>query len=153
MRTDSLSNDNRIMPFAIEAAWVTGRWESLEKFINRFQGNVLQDFNMSLGVLFESLYKSAPAQTFSETAKMMKENIALSMTSSTTASLQAAHEIMLKCHVLTDLEIIIGAKAESDEDRMKTMSLLEGRCEVIGAYFNDRQYVLGIQRAAMQLLR
>ncbi|UKZ81191.1 hypothetical protein TrVFT333_008963 [Trichoderma virens FT-333] len=153
MRTDSLSNDNRIMPFAIEAAWVTGRWESLEKFINRFQGNVLQDFNMSLGVLFESLYKSAPTQTFSETAKMMKENIALSMTSSTTASLQAAHEIMLKCHVLTDLEIIIGAKPESDEDRMKTMSLLEGRCEVIGAYFNDRQYVLGIQRAAMQLLR
>ncbi|KAL7931001.1 hypothetical protein V8C35DRAFT_310988 [Trichoderma chlorosporum] len=153
MRIDSLSNDNRIMPFAIEAAWVTGRWESLEKFINRFQGNVLQDFNMSLGVLFESLHKSAPTQTFSETAKMMKENIALSMTSSTTASLQAAHEIMLKCHVLTDLEIIIGAKAESDEDRMKTMSLLEGRCEVIGAYFNDRQYVLGIQRAAMQLLR
>ncbi|KAL6794711.1 hypothetical protein GGI42DRAFT_345653 [Trichoderma sp. SZMC 28013] len=153
LRTDSLSNDNRIMPFAIEAAWVTGRWESLEKFINRFQGNVLQDFNMSLGVLFESLYKSAPTQTFSETAKMMKENIALSMTSSTTTSLQAAHEIMLKCHVLTDLEIIIGAKAESEEDRMKTMSLLEGRCEIIGAYFNDRQYVLGIQRAAMQLLR
>lgn len=141
------------MPFAIEAAWVTGRWESLEKFINRFQGNVLQDFNMSLGVLFESLYKSAPTQTFSETAKMMKENIALSMTSSTTTSLQAAHDIMLKCHVLTDLEIIIGAKAESDEDRMKIMSLLEGRCEIIGAYFNDRQYVLGIQRAAMQLLR
>ncbi|EGR46540.1 uncharacterized protein TRIREDRAFT_66128 [Trichoderma reesei QM6a] len=150
MRSDSLSNDNRIMPFAIEAAWVTGRWESLDKFIHRFQGNVLQDFNMSLGVLFESLYKKQP---FTETAKMMKENIALSMTSSTTASLQAAHDIMLKCHVLTDLEIILGTNPESEEERMKTISLLEGRCEVIGAYFNDRQYVLGIQRAAMQLLR
>jgi serine/threonine-protein kinase ATR len=138
------------MPFAIEAAWVTGRWESLDKFIHRFQGNVLQDFNMSLGVLFESLYKKQP---FTETAKMMKENIALSMTSSTTASLQAAHDIMLKCHVLTDLEIILGTNPESEEERMKTISLLEGRCEVIGAYFNDRQYVLGIQRAAMQLLR
>ncbi|RFU77784.1 phosphatidyl inositol 3-kinase [Trichoderma arundinaceum] len=153
MRTNSLSNDNRIMPFAIEAAWVTGRWESLDKFINRFQGNVLQDFNMSLGVLFESLYKNTARETFIETARMMKENIALSMTSSTTASLQAAHEIMLKCHVLTDLEIIIGTKTENDEERIKTISLLEGRCEVIGAYFNDRQYVLGIQRAAMQLLR
>ncbi|KAH6604197.1 hypothetical protein Trco_007643 [Trichoderma cornu-damae] len=153
MRADSLSNDNRIMPFAIEAAWVTGRWESLDKFINRFQGNVVQDFNMSLGVLFESLYRNAATETFAETARMMKENIALSMTSSTTASLQAAHEVMLKCHVLTDLEIIIGTKTESDEERMKSISLLEGRCEVIGAYFNDRQYVLGIQRAAMQLLR
>lgn len=153
MRTDSLSNDNRIMPFAVEAAWVTGRWESLDRFINRFQGNVLQDFNMSLGVLLEAIYKGAAKETFIETTKMMKENIALSMTSSTTASLQAAHDIMLKCHVLTDLEIIIGTKPESDEERMKTMSLLEGRCEVIGAYFNDRQYVLGIQRAAMQLFQ
>ncbi|KAH0495668.1 hypothetical protein TgHK011_009203 [Trichoderma gracile] len=150
MRSDSLSNDNRIMPFAIEAAWVTGRWESLDKFIHRFQGNVLQDFNMSLGAVFESLYRKQP---FTETARMIKENIALSLTSSTTASLQAAHDIMLKCHVLTDLEIILGTNSESEEERMKTISLLEGRCEVIGAYFNDRQYVLGIQRAAMQLLR
>lgn len=150
MRSDSLSNDNRIMPFAIEAAWVTGRWESLDRFIHRFQGNVLQDFNMSVGALFESLYSKRP---FAETARMMKENIALSMTPSTTASLQAAHDIMLKCHVLTDLEIILGTTPESEEERMKTISLLEGRCEVIGAYFNDRQYVLGIQRAAMQLLR
>lgn len=153
MRTNSLSNDNRIMPFAVEAAWVTGRWENLDRFISRFQGNVLQDFNMSLGVLLEAVYKGAAKETFIETAKMMKENIALSMTSSTTASLQAAHDIMLKCHVLTDLEIIIGTKPENDEERMKTMSLLEGRCEVIGAYFSDRQYVLGIQRAAMQLLQ
>lgn len=75
------------------------------------------------------------------------------MNHSATASLQAAHDIMLKCHVLTDLEIITSANPRDEEDRKATMALLDGRVEVIGAYFNDKQYLLGIRRAAMELTR
>ncbi|KAK5991079.1 Protein kinase rad3-like protein, partial [Cladobotryum mycophilum] len=131
MRTDSIS-ENKIMPFAVEAAWVTGRWENLANFTGRFQGSVIQDFNMSLAGLFYSLHKKCSDTSFRESA---------------------AHEMMLKCHVLTDLEIIVGAKMANEDDRSKTMALLNGRLEVIGAYVNDKQYILGIQRAAMELIR
>ena len=55
------SAENKILPFAVEAAWVTGRWESLGKFTGRFQEDVAQDFNMSIASLLDSLYhRSGP---------------------------------------------------------------------------------------------
>lgn len=152
IRSDS-SSDNKIMPFAVEAAWATGRWESLVKFKRRFHGNTTQDFNISIASLFESLHKHAGRDSFAKTLSDAREKIAFSMNHSATASLQAAHDIMLKCHVLTDLEIIINANPRDEEDRKATMALLDGRVEVIGAYFNDKQYLLGIRRAAMELTR
>lgn len=152
MRTDS-SSDNKIMPFAVEAAWVTGRWESLAKFTNRFHGNTTQDFNISIATLFESLHKQQGPESFAKKLQDTREKISSSMNTSATASLQAAHGLLLKCHVLTDLEIIVGANTETEDDRRATMGLLDGRLEVIGAYFNDKQYLLGIRRAAMELSR
>lgn len=141
------------MPFAVEAAWVTGRWESLAKFTGRFHGSIIEDFNISMAALFESLHKQCSSQSFAKTVRDMREKIASAMTTSATSSLQAAHDLLLKCHVLTDLEIIIGSRSGEENGRKKTMGLLDGRLEVIGAYFSDKQYLLGIQRAAMELTR
>lgn len=141
------------MPFAVEAAWVTGRWESLAKFKGRFHGSIVQDFNISMAALFESLHKHWPSECFTGTVQSMREKIASMMTTSATSSLQAAHELLLKCHVLTDLEIIVGSKSGEEDERRSTMTLLDGRLEVIGAYFSDKQYLLGIRRAAMELTR
>ncbi|RDA91201.1 hypothetical protein CP533_4836 [Ophiocordyceps camponoti-saundersi (nom. inval.)] len=147
------SNDNKIMPFAVEAAWVTSRWKSLAKFTSRFHGDVVQDFDMSIATLFDALHKKCSPELFSETVGSVREKIASGMTASATMSLQAAHELLLRCHVLTDLEIIVGSKPRDEEERRKTMALLDGRLEVIGAYSNDKQYLLGIRRAAMELVR
>ena len=141
------------MPFAVEAAWVTGRWESLLKFKSRFHGSILQDFNISMAALFESLRKNRHLDCFTGTVQSMREKIASEMTASATSSLQAAHELLLKCHVLADLEIIIGSKSGEEDERRVMMTLLDGRLEVIGAYFSDKQYLLGIRRAAMELTR
>lgn len=142
-----------MMPFAVEAAWVTGRWESLAKFTSRFHGDVVQDFNISVAALFDSLYNKCRPDSFSSTVRSIREKIASEMTSTATSSLQAAHDLLLKCHVLTDLEIIVGFKAGGEEERRRTMALLSGRFEVIGAYYHDKQYLLGIRRAAMELTR
>ncbi|RDA89254.1 hypothetical protein CP532_0533 [Ophiocordyceps camponoti-leonardi (nom. inval.)] len=147
------SNDNRIMPFAVEAAWVTSRWESLAKFTSRFQGDAVQDFDISIATLFDALHKNCSPQLFSEIVGSVREKVASGMTASATMSLQAAHELLLRCHVLTDLEIIVSSKPGDEEERRKTMALLDGRLEVIGAYFADKQYLLGIRRAAMELVR
>ena len=152
IQTDA-SSDNKIMPFAVEAAWVTGRWESLVKFKDRFHGSILQDFNISMAALFESLHKHWQLECFTGTVQSMREKIASEMTTSATSSLQAAHELLLKCHVLTDLEIIVRSTSGEEDERRSMMTLLDGRLEVIGAYFSDKQYLLGVRRAAMELTK
>ncbi|PFH56755.1 hypothetical protein XA68_16038 [Ophiocordyceps unilateralis] len=153
LRTETSHENNKVMPFAVEAAWVTGRWESLAKFTSRFHGDVVQDFNMSIATLFDGLHKKCSSEFFSKTVGSVREKIASEMTASATMSLQAAHELLLRCHVLTDLEIIVSRKPRDDEERRTTMALLDGRLDVIGAYFNDKQYLLGVRRAAMELAR
>lgn len=147
------SNENKLMPFAVEAAWVTSRWEILTKFTTRIAGNVTQDFNLSIAVLFDALRKNQDNQNIQSTIREMRQSIASSMNTSSTASLQAAHEQLLRCHVLTDLEMIIDSQPQGEEERRKAMMILDNRLQVVGAYFNDKQYLLGIRRAAMELMR
>lgn len=145
------SNDSKVMPFAVEAAWTTSRWDSLAKFIVRYQGDPFQDFNMSVATLFNSLLQKNSTDTFQNTVQGMQDKIASSMTASATASLNAAHDLLLKCHLLTDLEAI--AATGGEHERQRTMALLDGRLEMIGGRFADKQYLLGVRRAAMELLR
>ncbi|TWU75172.1 serine/threonine-protein kinase M1 [Metarhizium rileyi] len=152
MQMNSSAN-NKILPFAVEAAWVTGRWESLAKFTGRFQENVAEDFNMSVACLFDSLYRHHGHDSYDKAIQSMQDKLASSMTVAATASLNAAHEVLLKCHVLTDLDVIIKTKPGEENERHRTLAMLDGRLEIIGGRFGDKQYLLGIRRAAMELSR
>ncbi|KAG4270793.1 hypothetical protein FPRO04_02774 [Fusarium proliferatum] len=152
MHTDA-STDNKIMPYAVEAAWVTGRWESLTKFIQRFRGDPIEDFNISIATLFEKLRAKDKPKELIKIMKDIRVKISSSMNAASTSSLQACHDLLLKSHVLTDVEIIIGTKAGDEVARQTTAALLERRLEIIGAYMNDKQYLLGIRRATMELTR
>ncbi|KAM0208328.1 hypothetical protein ACHAQD_005950 [Fusarium lateritium] len=147
------STDNKIMPYAVEAAWVTGRWESLSKFAKRFHGDIIEDFNVSIATVFVKLMAKNEPVELSSIMNDIRVKISSSMNVASTSSLQACHDLLLKSHVLTDLEIIVGTKPGYDVARQKTMALLDRRLEVIGAYMNDKQYLLGIRRAAMELRR
>ncbi|KAF4435407.1 putative UVSB PI-3 kinase [Fusarium austroafricanum] len=152
IRTDA-STDNKIMPYAVEAAWTTGRWESLAKFTKRFRGDPIEDFNVSIATLFEKLRAKDKPEELSKTMNDIRVKISSSMNAASTSSLQACHDLLLKSHVLTDLEIIIDTKTGDEVARQRTGALLDRRLEVIGAYMNDKQYLLGIRRAAMELSR
>ncbi|KAG5942731.1 hypothetical protein E4U59_000920 [Claviceps monticola] len=145
------STDSRVIPFAVEAAWTTNRWDSLAKFLVRYQGDIFQDFNISLASLFNSLHRRSSPDTFEKIVRGIQDKIASSMTASVTVSLHAAHDLLLKCHLLTDLEAIVSS--DGDRDRQRTMTLLDGRLEMIGGRFGDKQYLLGVRRAAMELSR
>ena len=152
MRPDPAS-DNKIVPFAVEAAWATGRWTSLSKFTKRFNGDVIQDFNVSLATIFDNLHRNRDSKQFVGSIRDMRDKISSAMNTSATASLQACHNQLLKCHILTDLEIIFQDKTGDEVAHRKTIALLDRRLEVIGAYVDDKQYLLGIRRAAMELAR
>lgn len=141
------STINRIIPFAVEASWATSRWETLEKYLRLYgAGDVSEVFNLGIAQALLHL-KAGDTASFNDQIKLMRDKVAARMSYSATASLRACHEPMLQNHVLTDLEII----AQGRPDKIRPT--LERRLEVLGAYVSDKQYLLGVRRAAMELMK
>jgi serine/threonine-protein kinase ATR len=144
---------NRVAPFAVEASWATGRWQTLEKYLRLYNaGDVSEIFNLGVGQALLCL-RDGDVEKFKEHIQMLREKVAGSMTHSATSSLRACHDAMLKCHVLSDLEMIANEKLKGDGDQQAVLTALDRRLEVLGAYVSDKQYLLGIRRAAMELMR
>ncbi|KAK7740732.1 serine/threonine-protein kinase M1 [Cytospora paraplurivora] len=150
---ESGQHDVLLNHVGVEAAWATGRWDTLQRYLQTYNaGNHLEEFNLGIGSALLAL-KDGRTESFASLVQELKEKTASSMSLSATASLQAAHDAMLKCHVLADLEIIAGNHKKEDGDQRGVMTTLNRRLELLGAYVNDKQYVLGIRRAAMELMR
>jgi len=142
---------SRLVPFATEASWATGRWLALDKYTSLASKNVGEDFNVSVGHALLALHKK-DTNHFTSTVRSLRERIACSISAATSPSIAACHDNMLKFHVLTELEMIAGT-GDPSVSRANVLQSLNRRLEVIGAYLNDKQYLLGIRRAAMQLSR
>lgn len=142
----------RLLPFAVEASWSTGRWTTLEKHLKDAPVDIGGDFNVSVGHALLALRNDESSTRFIDIVRELRESLASRLSLSTTASLQVCHDSMLKFHVLTELEMIAGTDG-SNAPRQAVLQSLDRRLEVVGAYLNDKQYLLGIRRAAMQLSR
>ena len=145
------SSVSRILPFATEASWATGRWQTLEKYTSMATEDIGEDFNVNVGSALLSLYRKDIAG-FTSTVNSVREQIASSMSMVSSLSIGACHDTMLKFHVLTELEIIAGTDSPEVENG-QIIESLNRRLAVLGAYLNDKQYLLGIRRAALQLSR
>ncbi|KAH8201173.1 hypothetical protein TruAng_004641 [Truncatella angustata] len=143
---------NRIVPYAVEASWATGRWQTMRKFIARYQGDPTENFNVAVARALSHLDKGS-TKAFIEELLIMRDRISSTMTFTATSSLHACHEALLRCHVLTDLELIAGLNNEGSQHPQEVLKSLERRLEMLGSYVNDKQYVLSIRRAAMELCR
>ncbi|GAW27350.1 putative protein kinase rad3 [Rosellinia necatrix] len=148
----AIATINRIVPYAVEAAWATGRWQTLQKFFSKYQGDPSEDFNASIAQALLYLRRGWTKEFF-QVMKVMRDRVGSSLTSSGTTSLRACHEPILRAHVLTDLELIAGMSNDGDQHPQDILKSLSRRLEVLGSYVNDKQYVLNIRRAAMELLR
>ncbi|KAL2129067.1 hypothetical protein VTI74DRAFT_8282 [Chaetomium olivicolor] len=150
---NSTFTGNRIAPFAVEASWATGRWQTLEKYLRLYNaGDVSEVFNLGVGQALLCL-RDGNMEKFKEHVQMLRDKVAGSMTYSATSSLRTSHDALLKCHALSDLEMIADEKLKGDGDQQAVLLALERRLEVLGAYVSDKQYLLGIRRAAMELSR
>ncbi|KAI1864693.1 hypothetical protein JX265_008417 [Neoarthrinium moseri] len=148
----AITTINQIVPYAVEASWATGRWTTMHKFISKYQGDLSENFNVSLAQALLHLQKGNK-KDFMEDLTMMRDRISSSMTFTATSSLQTSHEAMLKCHVLSDLELVAGINNDGSEHPQETLKSLDRRLEVLGSYVNDKQYILSIRRAAMESMR
>lgn len=139
----------KLLPFATEASWATGRWDMLQKYLSQSTRGIGGDFNISVGRILLALHEK-DAKEFTTVISVLREQIACSLSPSTTASFSVCRDVMLKFHVLTELEMIADP---NKVDRKQALESLDRRLEAMGAYLNDKQYILGIRRAAMQLTR
>ena len=138
------------LPFAAEASWVTGKWATLKKYISMHSGSVYADFNIGIGSALLALFEGRDDQ-FLETLDALRKSVSKSLSGTNTISLQACHDAMLRLHVLTEVELISGLGPAKDVELPMLMTALSQRLEVLGAFLSDKQYLLGLRRAAMQL--
>lgn len=143
---------SKLLPFAAEASWATGRWASLEKYSSMVPEGGAPDFNIGIGRSLLAL-RQKDMNHFNSSVHSLREQIARSLSSATTSSLSACHENMLRLHVLTELEMIAGTDNFPQPTHSSILESLNRRLEVVGSYLNDKQYLLGVRRAAMQLSR
>lgn len=141
---------NRIAHFAVEASWATARWATLRKYLSLYDGEPTEQFSLGVAQALLQL-KDGDRDSFQWYIHMMRDKVASELSQSSTASFRACHDARLKCHVLTDLEII--ASHKDADSTHQTLVSLERRLEILGAYVTDKQFVLGVRRAAMELTR
>jgi serine/threonine-protein kinase ATR len=143
---DTSQSLSLVLPYAMESAWVSGRWDKLATYVHESK---TQSGNFDVGIA--RLLMSARDGEYDSFHKVLDEvyqNTAGSLSANSIGSLQTSHDTMLKLHVLTDLRRISEA---SSEDKIDVMGSLQSRLNILGSYVGDKQYLLGVRRAAMQL--
>ena len=135
-----------------QAAWSAEEWDKLEKVVPRHTPMVHPDFNIGAAAAMVYL-RHEDYDKFSNTVKNYRQNITKSMSASSAASIQASRNYLLKLHALYELELISGHGDATVQltDRSKCQSILDKRLHVLGGSLTDKEYLLGIRRAAMRL--
>ena len=110
------------------------------------------DFNLGVGQALLALRRKNKEE-FATTIAAIREGIGRGLSPATTASLQACHDYLLKLHVLYEVETISGLGESKLSSRESILPVLDRRLDVLGAYTSDKQYLLGIRRAALQISR
>jgi serine/threonine-protein kinase ATR len=75
------------------------------------------------------------------------------LTSPTTVSLQACHDFMLKLHVFTDIKYLSSTSKKKYTDHSLLFKLLDQHLKVVDTFLSDKQYLLGLWQATIQLSR
>lgn len=151
----SQSFSNSTLPFAAEAAWSAGKWEQLERLLSSSPAtgtHAFIDFNVGVGRALLAL-RYRRSTEFQTIIASLREALAKSMSPTATASIQACHDHLVKLHALYEIEAVSGMDPSVAPSREVILENLDRRLDIIGAYTSDKQYLLGVRRAAMTLSR
>jgi serine/threonine-protein kinase ATR len=138
------------LPFAVEASWVTGKLSKLRDCLALATENSEGDFNVGIGRALLALSEDRLVQ-FSSILENLRQITAKGLSMTNTASLQDCHEALLRFHVLTEIETISGVRDGNIADKRSPTASMNQRLDVLGPFLSDKQYILGLRRATMQL--
>ena len=141
----------KLLPFVAEAAWATGKWGVLERHLGGLMDGSSGDFNVDVGHALVALCRK-DLKAFASVVANLRKSIARGLSRVTTTSLQACRQELLKLHALNEIELICGVSVPN-VSRETVLETLDHRLPVLGSFLQDKQYLLGLRRAAMQLSR
>lgn len=147
---ESQSSKLLSLPFAVEASWVTGKWAKLKHYLSLSVESSHSDFNIGVGQALVALSEHK-LERFSEILEELRGVAARGLSPTNISSLQACHESQLKFHVLTEMEMITAIKGGNKSEKSRVRSSLYLRLNALGPFLSDKQYILGVRRAVMQL--
>ena len=139
-----------VLPFVAEASWMSGRWDRLEQLTNSQSSRKSSNFDVGIGQAVVALLRKDDSG-LATTTNVLRTRLTRSLTRAHIDSLQACHEILLRFQILTELEEIAGLPLDQQHNSKTSVGTLEQRLSVIGAFTSEKQYLLGLRRAAMQL--
>ncbi|KAL5332264.1 hypothetical protein BJX70DRAFT_393110 [Aspergillus crustosus] len=143
----------RYLSFAVEASWMTGKWDKMHDYLELCaRKTTVADFNIGIGLALDAFRRGQKHQ-FADIVNRLRLNIAKSLTTNVVTSLQSCHDSMLKLHALAEIEAVTlaGDVANGPSVRSELRISLDRRLDVLGGYITDKQYLLGVRRAAMEL--
>lgn len=108
------------------------------------------DFNIGVGSAFDA-FRQGNVTGFQETIDSLRLSIAKSLTVNSVTSLQSCHDSILKLHALAEMESIGNAGSQGHSSHPDVCDALSRRLDVLGGYLSDKQYLLGLRRATMEL--
>ncbi len=154
---------NKVLPLAVEASWATFQWQKLGNLVPLYKGDVSDLFNVGIAHALCQLQRQN-MEDFDQALSKIVDRVVSSMSYSTTSSLQACHEAMLRAHVVTDLRLIssvtvaeadVMERRSSGQGPKKSQTILATLVQRLGLLedVSDMRYVLALHRAAMETLR
>lgn len=141
---------SRLLPFAVEASWITGRWTKLHNYLKLRSEQNMGYFNIGIGSALNA-FRQGDIMAFGEIVNSLRLNVVKSLTTNSVASLQSCHDSILRLHALTEVECIANSSSEGANSRSLITDALNRRLDVLGGYITDKQYLLGLRRAMMEL--
>jgi len=142
----------RILRYAVEAAWISGKWDVLERNLEKSNEHTENLYELRVGNALRALRKR-DSGTFEKAISRARGCVLSGLTESFTGSLRQCHESMVKLHALSELEEIGTALASEDLGKDVLAPNLLRRLDVLGTYSKDKQHLLALRRAAFVLSR
>lgn len=141
----------KFLSFAVEASWVTGKWDKMHSYLE-LCARKTADFNIGIGLALDA-FRQGERQQFGKLIDGLRLSVAKALTTNSVTSLQSCHDSMLRLHALTEVESVILARDahQNPDSRTDLRNSLDRRLDVLGGYLSDKQYLLGLRRAAMEL--
>ncbi|KAL2807609.1 hypothetical protein BJX63DRAFT_436875 [Aspergillus granulosus] len=143
----------RFLPFAVEASWMIGKWEKMHSYLELCAQKNTADFSIGVGLALDA-FRRGQRRQFGDIINGLRLSVSKSLTTNSVTSLQSCHDSILKLHALTEIESValVGTDAcKGPEERADLRESLDRRLDVLGGYISDKQYLLGLRRAAMEL--
>lgn len=140
---------SKVLPFAVEASWVTRKWDKLHRYLQICPQETTGDFDIGIGLAFDAFGNGNKAG-FKKIVNDLRLSVSKSLTANTVTSLQSCHDNMFKLHALMEIESI-ASYGNQDNEHSKAQAVLSRRLDALGGYISDKQYLLSLRRATMEL--